>query len=302
MSYHSADFFETRAFGKWILSGEHTVLRGGEALVFPLKSKSLHLKFNPSVRDLHVEFLGPSGNEYQLLFNGLVERAIELLQIPRSALSGHIVLSSDLPVGGGLGASAALCVVVVKLLQRLDLLDEEKLFSFAHQLENLFHGESSGVDVAVSLGSKPLVFQRGYPVNVFEPVWWPNWYISYSGSRGLTSQCVEKVKNHFLLKQQWALEIDEMMKQSVEQIKQALWSSNSETRLIDLVKGIDRAKKCFESWSLTEGDVIREMNRLTSFGALAVKPTGSGGGGYVLSVWKDNPPSVLMKDLIPLYY
>lgn len=35
------------------------------------------------------------------------------------------------------------------------------------------------------------------------------------------------------------------------------------------------------------------MNRLTAEGALAVKPTGSGGGGFVLSLWDRQPPESL---------
>ncbi|MFI4919641.1 MAG: mevalonate kinase, partial [Legionellales bacterium] len=37
--------FETTTFGKWILAGEHAVVRGHEALVFPIKEKQLHLQY-----------------------------------------------------------------------------------------------------------------------------------------------------------------------------------------------------------------------------------------------------------------
>lgn len=32
--------FQTTTYGKWILAGEHAVLRGHSALVFPIKEKN----------------------------------------------------------------------------------------------------------------------------------------------------------------------------------------------------------------------------------------------------------------------
>jgi mevalonate kinase len=41
------------------------------------------------------------------------------------------------------------------------------------------------------------------------------------------------------------------------------------------------------------------MEMLKKAGAVAVKPTGSGGGGYVLSLWTTQPPEELLSKLIP---
>ena len=48
--------FNTRTYGKWILAGEHAVLRGCPALAFPLTSRSLHLEYHPENANLEVEF------------------------------------------------------------------------------------------------------------------------------------------------------------------------------------------------------------------------------------------------------
>ena len=39
---------------------------------------------------------------------------------------------------------------------------------------------------------------------------------------------------------------------------------------------------------MSEG-LQQHMNHLLSSGAIAVKPTGSGGGGFVLSLWEKRP-------------
>ena len=63
--------FECRTFGKWILAGEHTVIRGGPALVFPVSSMALELQFVENDRPLYVEWQGEKGEELKLLFWGV---------------------------------------------------------------------------------------------------------------------------------------------------------------------------------------------------------------------------------------
>src|SRR4051794_8275736 len=68
--------FSTRTFGKWILAGEHAVLRGSPALAFPLTARSLELEFEPGNANLHVDFRGEQGQELKLLFYGVIENAM----------------------------------------------------------------------------------------------------------------------------------------------------------------------------------------------------------------------------------
>jgi mevalonate kinase len=42
------------------------------------------------------------------------------------------------------------------------------------------------------------------------------------------------------------------------------------------------------------------MAALEKAGAAAVKPTGSGGGGYVLSLWAGEVPASLKAQLVPI--
>jgi mevalonate kinase len=287
--------FEARVPGKWILAGEHAVLRGSAALVFPLKSRSLEISYVPHPSaPLHLELLGEHGDELQLLFWGVLERACEMIKVSRQHLTGAIRLTSSLPVGAGLGASAALCVAIGRWFHACELIQESEVYEFSRTLENLFHGESSGVDIAVALSGEGIRFVRNGERSKIDLNWIPKWYVSYSGKRGVTIECVGKVKSLIVQEPQKSLQIDENMKQSVALAEQAL-KANEEIGFPLLKQSMELALKCFQDWGLC---VQTHVDWLLAEGAVAAKPTGSGGGGYVLSLWKTEPPFELQKRLI----
>jgi mevalonate kinase len=290
--------FRTRTYGKWILAGEHAVLRGSPALAFPLTTRSLQLDYFPQNQGLDVEFAGPNGAELKLLFYGVIENALSRLRVGEP-LHGRFVLDSSLPVGAGLGASAALCGAVARWCEASGWIPTNDVYEFARELENLFHGESSGVDLAVSLSAQGIRFVRGGERKPVKINWWPKLYLSYSGQRGMTAECVAKVKRLFETDPALAAAMDAQMRRSVQLCEQALAGSESESLPL-LKQAIDLGRECFEKWELCGGDVGSHMRLLSEAGAYAVKPTGSGGGGYVLSLWRGEPPAALAQQLIAL--
>jgi mevalonate kinase len=296
--------FRTEVAGKWILAGEHAVIRGFPALVFPLPTRSLSLSFQPGEQDLTAQFSGEHGAELQLLFWGVLEKACELKKRHRSDFRGQVQVQSSIPVGAGLGASAALCVAVSRWLQSMGVVQADEISEFARQLENLFHGESSGVDIAVALWGRGLKFTRGENQSVSSPTqtqiqmnWQPRWYVSYSGKRGVTLECVQKVKKILQRDPELGQRIDEDMAQAVSLAETAL-TQGEERGFGSLVQSLQLANSCFERWGLTTQP---HMDWLKEQGAVAVKPTGSGDGGYVLSLWRQSPSPEVLKKLIPCF-
>lgn len=288
-----------KIYGKTIITGEHAVIRGAPAVIVPVKEKYLEISHHNTTDEFKADFDGLMKEDLSLVFFGVLEKALKVVNRKHSELKGELKLFNSVPVGTGLGASATLCVAMGRFFESLDWIKSEHLYEFCRQLENLFHGESSGADIACAMMGKPIVFQRPSQITELNITWKPKLYISYCGQRGMTSECVRMVKDLANTNAQEAAKIDQDMKDSVELVKQA-FASNEKEGLVDLIDSINKARSCFERWGLTAGPLDTHMKKLTEEGAIAVKPTGSGRGGHVISLWRSEPKSSF--ELIPIKF
>lgn len=282
--------FETVTTGKWILAGEHAVLRGCPALVFPLPSARLQFSYSPvstGNQDIALELSGSRGAELDLLFWGVLEKACALTGLRRHQLDGRVKIQSEIPVGAGLGASAAFCVAIARWLSFEGHIEPHQIENFARELENLFHGESSGVDVAVAHGGKPIRFLRSGPREVLNLKWNPHCYLTFSGKRGVTRECVDQVKALWTQDPTEGARLDQQMAEAVSEAEAAL-KLDPACGQPQLLMALEKAAGCFYSWGLFDEACESKARELKTLGALMVKPTGSGGGGYLLSLW-DHP-------------
>lgn len=290
---------QIRVPGKWILAGEHTVLRGGDALVFPLTSRYLKLNYHPSTADFEVAFNNESHPELELIIWSVLEKALKKLNLKRSGLKGTLEFDSKILFGAGMGASATLCVALTQWFSQLGYLLETERYEFARDLENLFHGESSGVDVAVTLYNQPLLFSRHEGFQLLQNYQKPLLYLSHTGERGVTKDCVDRVKKLFLSHPEKAEHIDLQMKKSVEQFQLLLQSETIQPQ--KWIQAMQLAHGCFYEWGLVNEAVRRHEEDLLRLGAQAVKLTGSGGGGFMLSYWTQSPPQSVTFEMIPCF-
>ncbi|MDF3128509.1 hypothetical protein P0Y35_04815 [Kiritimatiellaeota bacterium B1221] len=213
---------QARSPGKLILSGEHSVVQGCPALamaidleatadftslaephlritlpareprIFPLeKLKSLLSK----IRKAHASFL-----RGECAFTQVAQNPEELLAIC-AGLSGlssgaSLRFESELPLGAGLGSSAAFILTLLKVLEPKR--PNSELQKLAIEGENFQHGRSSGLDVAVSLQGGLLAFEQGHgrPVSMQPPL--PPFQVYHSGSpQSSTGECVEQSRKIF---------------------------------------------------------------------------------------------------------
>lgn len=265
-----------QTFGKCILTGEHSVIRGGKAIALPLKSRKLSLQYGDDIQTSKTDLQSHLDSTLSLAAKKIGFKLNEIVRV-----------ESNIPSRAGLGSSAALSVAITRYLATKHSFKAEEFFPFALELENIFHGTSSGIDIAAVLAEHPVLFQNGKAEKIpFD--WKPYLYISDTLHRSSTKECVEKV---VALGEK---EIDVKMSLATELAMEALQKKNINL----LANSLQEAHDCFSSWGLISPEIATQINDLKKMGALAVKPTGSGNGGFLLSLWEK---PIMNERLIPLW-
>jgi mevalonate kinase len=108
-------------------------------------------------------------------------------------------ISSDIPVGRGLGSSAA---VIVSLLNSLlihhDIKTNKKtLLALARKVESRQHGKSSGIDPATIIFGGLLEFHANKATKKHKVHNFKSWLIDTGSPESTTGQTVIDVRNHF---------------------------------------------------------------------------------------------------------
>ena len=291
--------FKKRVFGKFVLGGEYSVLRSGPAIVYPLKPYYIDFKYQNHPQALSLKKGGRYRTGLDFTVTPVLHKAFKILGKSQEKLKGSLSIEGQIPFGAGLGASASLCLGIAHLFLHKKWIKKTDLAPFAIQLEDIFHGKSSGMDISVVLKEKPILYQKGKVLKYLEPFKQePLLFLSYSEGRASTSVGVAKVRK--LFDKNWELgeSIDKQMNQSVQLCLKAL--SDKKNMLSHLKSALDLAEDCFQQWGLISYDLKQHIQELKQAGALAVKPTGSGLGGHVISLWNKALPAKLKKKLQPL--
>ena len=221
---------ETReiwAPGKLILSGEHAVVYGCPVLAMAInrytkvtvtREAKPEIKFDLS--DLaHCSRLSFQALKYlkdkikrkyyrficgDFSIREVLQKPFELAQVALGIFTEALNLplphgvkihvQSDIPIGCGMGSSAATILSVMQSVSsylRLPL-SEEKLLQLALEAENMQHGHSSGVDLRIALKGGCLYIHGEHSEPRMHPEL-PMYLINTGTPQTSTGQCIEKV-------------------------------------------------------------------------------------------------------------
>jgi mevalonate kinase len=276
---------------KWILCGEHAVLRGHSALVFPNPACCLTLTYQSLPQPLTIHCQGHAKELVPNLFRQLIQATWQLTGQKAVPLTGKIELSNAIPVGIGLGFSASLCITVLKWMRACALIHTNDLKTLGRQLENNFHGTSSGVDIACVYEQQPLLYQQGV-CQPIELTWQPHVTLTNSDIHAKTQTCIEQVNALWAKHPNQAQQIDAKMQQASLLCCKALQQEACTGRPL-LQQALKLANTCFNLWGLCPTPIKAMQEHHQTMGALASKLSGAGNGGLILTLWPKEPPHAL---------
>jgi mevalonate kinase len=275
-----------------ILLGEHAVVYGHPALAGALGQR-IFVELEDDAEGPRVEVRGiPKGEDptapgpAQELTRAFAAMAAELGVDPR--LRARVW--SELPLGGGLGSSAALGVALARALCEAARQDcpPGRAAELALRLEQIFHGAPSGVDPAVCARGGLLVFTRameGRPERV-EPVSPPApVYLVVAltgiarGTRRTVLPLAERKAARPSLYDPLLVTLGELARGG----KDALLRGD----LAELGVRFDAAHGILSALGVSCAELDELTVALRKDGALGAKLTGAGGGGAAIALASD---------------
>ncbi|MDE3268893.1 MAG: mevalonate kinase [Pseudomonadota bacterium] len=266
-------FASNTACGKAIIVGEHAVIYGAKAVAIPLPTLRTELKL--------IAAPPPSGsNQHRpLQLRKVVADAFKLLHI--TPFPFEVKFATNSLVGAGLGSSAAVCVALVRLMSSWigkDLSDTQ-VARFANHLEARFHGSPSGLDTAVVSCRAPILFQKNMPPQkiTIAPIegkhrW--RFVLVDSGVRSSTKVMVKRAMPYF------TSHSVQKFSNCAAIVAKALAKGN----IMAVAEAMRYIDGLLREASVTTSHLIKIIERLKTYGVLAAKSTGAGGGGCVLAL------------------
>ena len=260
--------------GKLILTGEHSVVYGHPAIAIAVPSMRVFVDF--------VTTEGPSG-----LCSEQKEIDERLSLALKQVLPSHgikVRFRSDLPIGAGMGSSAALSIATLRALEKWELSQggsewtQTQFLELAHKMESIFHGQPSGLDHTVSLLEQAILFKKTKTESSLTPISVPNLSLIVMDSLeiGDTARQVAKVSKSWPKNQN----IIHQMGMLSQNIHEALM--HKDLNLLGTL--MTRNHELLVKLNVSTPKLDQLVDTALTNGALGAKLAGSGGGGVAIAL------------------
>jgi mevalonate kinase len=227
--------------------------------------------------------LGPSAH---MLLEPLRLAARESLDYVRKHSSGiSLDVDCEIPVGAGLGSSAATTVAIIAATSRAMGvgLDKKEIFEIAFGPESYLHGSPSGVDQATTTYGDVLRFTKKDGVQPLRLKRIPQVLVCDSGIHRSTGKLVRSVVKRSMAKTRPFQEHVEEVSQISEAAIKALRSEDDQ----ELGQLMNRNQELLEKIGVSHPKLEELVKAARAAGAWGAKLTGAGGGGCIIAVCKD---------------
>ena len=275
------------ASGKVILLGEHAVVYDRHALALPIPAAVRAEVLESDEMSLSMPDQDESTSWSEAAGDPIGPAAIVSLIMREMNIGDRafrIRVTSRIPVGAGLGASASFAVAIIRAFDALlnRNLSDLEIDDIALQCETLSHGTPSGIDNNLATFGQPVLYSKGsrtrtrpIPLTALPPL-----IIAASGTRGITHEQVAAVRARY--EENTALyttifdEIDEMSVAGAAALRDGDYDLLGS--LMNVCHGFLNAIQ------VSTPELERMVSIAREAGATGAKLTGSGGGGSIVAL------------------
>jgi len=277
---------QASAPGKVILFGEHAVVYGKHAIASAIGLR-VNVTLSPAressleIADLELDSpitQDAAPSSLQCFFKA----GIDLIGISPV----RIVVDSDVPIGGGLGSSAAMACAFLKAAGALKKIEfgPQELWAKAQEMEKIFHGTPSGIDAAVSAHGGLVEFCAG-KISHFKCPEIPL-LIGDTGISKNTRQTVSRVRNIYDSEREKA----EAILNEIGTISLAGKQALIQNDLKALGKLMNQNHALLKKLGVSSPELDNLVSAALNAGALGAKMTGGGGGGCMIAIAQEPGP------------
>jgi len=275
-----------RAHSKLILFGEHAVVYGRPAIAvpFPLEVKSTIKEKSGIITIDFPHYSGPI-DRVPMHMQGLVACIRETLNYLEQPFEGLLIqLDSAIPLGRGLGSSAAIAASLVRGLFSFygREVSQKELLALVQISEVYAHGNPSGVDMATVSSEVPIWFQMGQetePIHIGAPL---HVVVADSGRISDTHQTVKSVREKSLSEPFKIQQSMERFEKITVLAKRAL--AKGDPILLGRMLSLNHTE--LMDLGVSDEGLNLLVYTARKAGALGAKLTGAGKGGCMLALAK----------------
>jgi len=278
--------------GKAILFGEHAVVYGKPAIAMAINKRTCvevlehdGNKINVNIRDLgitgHIDF------DKRVIISdspkkGILKYIMESLRKTHDGSGLEINIDVNIPIGGGLGSSAAATVSTIAAVSKYNKMDlsKEEIAKYAHEVELGVQKSASPLDTTISTYGGLIYLESNaedivqLDINYDIPV-----VIGYTDTRGNTGKLVEAVRIRRDIYPEIINPVLNSIELVTEEAKEAIL--NNDKKRIGELMNINHG--LLDALGVNTKELSGMVYTARNAGACGSKITGAGGGGSIIA-------------------
>lgn len=226
----------------------------------------------------------------------------EELSISKSGY--EVSIDSSLPIGAGLGTSAAISVGTIALCLALntyyshnadDLHIRKSIALLSWKVEQKVQGVASPMDTfTITYGGIRYIRPWIPDAEILIPTKQFSIIVGYTPKRYTTAELVQKVRNLKAKEESVVTMLLDVVEKIVVEAKNAIISGDAER--VGMLMSINHG--VLESIGVVSIDHNNMVKMLLAAGALGAKTSGAGGGGAFIALARDREHSILLKSIV----